>query len=454
MPATLTATLAKPKKIPILRPSPTKTPPRMRKPTPAWVDVSDAEDRIGGKRRRMSEGGKQQRPHQQQQQKQQANLNTGKHQANGNGVRPSQAGATKPSPSGASKRPGPQATSTPPRKKARLSGPAPAPVVSSIQEQRRLLPIAKGREALVAEIRANEVTVLLGETGSGKTTQVPQYLLEAGLAGAAGLIGITQPRRVAALSLAARVALEQGAPVGGTVGYAVRFDERCGAGTRIKYMTDGMLGRELLGDPLLSRYKVVVVDEAHERTLRTDLLLANLKRILRVRNGESGDNRNPLKVVIMSATLDAEKFSRFFSNAKIVYVKGRQHPVKIFHAVQGQTDYVDAALRTFFQIHVDQPPGDVLVFLPGQEDIESLDAAIMLFARQLPAGAPEVLVVPMFAALAGEKMGRILGFQIHVTVEALGVSVVRSNIDFFAVNRVLSLLAVQAVPSLTVRRDA
>ncbi|KAJ7081333.1 P-loop containing nucleoside triphosphate hydrolase protein [Mycena belliarum] len=345
----------------------------------------------------MSEGGKQQRTQQKRQQPQ-ANLDNGQHQASQDGTA-----------NGASKRPGPQATSTPPRKKARLSGPAPAPAVSSIQEQRRLLPIAKGREALVAEIRANEVTVLLGETGSGKTTQVPQYLLEAGLAGAAGLIGITQPRRVAALSLAARVALEQGAPVGGTVGYAVRFDERCGAGTRIKYMTDGMLGRELLGDPLLSRYKVVVVDEAHERTLRTDLLLANLKRILRVRNGESGDNRNPLKVVIMSATLDAEKFSRFFSNAKIVYVKGRQHPVKIFHAVQGQTDYVDAALRTFFQIHVDQPPGDVLVFLPGQEDIESLDAAIMLFARQLPAGAPEVLVVPMFAALAGEKMGRIFG---------------------------------------------
>ncbi|KAJ7065075.1 hypothetical protein B0H15DRAFT_958582, partial [Mycena belliarum] len=182
MPATLTATLAKPKKIPILRPSPTKTPPRMRKPTPAWVDVSDAEDRIGGKRRRWR----------------------GREAA-----APSQDGTA----NGASKRPGPQATSTPPRKKARLSGPAPAPAVSSIQEQRRLLPIAKGREALVAEIRANEVTVLLGETGSGKTTRGgPQYLLEAGLAGAAGLIGITQPRRVAALSLAARVALEQGAP--------------------------------------------------------------------------------------------------------------------------------------------------------------------------------------------------------------------------------------------------
>jgi ATP-dependent RNA helicase DHX33 len=123
---------------------------------------------------------------------------------------------------------------------------------------------------------------------------------------------------VAATSLAARVSVEQGTPLGGLVGYAVRFDERAGADTRIKYMTDGMLTRELLGDPLLSRYSIIVVDEAHERTLRTDLLLANLKRILRERNGHTngkgkGKERNPLKVVIMSATLDAEKFSRFFS---------------------------------------------------------------------------------------------------------------------------------------------
>ncbi|KAJ7465260.1 P-loop containing nucleoside triphosphate hydrolase protein [Mycena latifolia] len=274
------------------------------------------------------------------------------------------------------------------------------------------------RDALVEEIKANDVTVLLGETGSGKTTQVPQYLLEAGVAGASGLIGITQPRKVAATSLAARVSAEQGTPLGGCVGYAVRFDERCGPETRIKYMTDGMLARELLGDPLLSRYAVIVIDEAHERTLRTDLLLANLKRILRERNGGGeGDakgkgkgkarERNPLKVVVMSATLDAEKFSQFFSNAKIVYVKGRQHPVKIFHAVHGQTDYVDAALRAFFQIHVDQPPGDVLIFLPGQEDIESLEKAVALFARQLPAGTPDVLVVPMFAALQGHQMQKI-----------------------------------------------
>lgn len=246
------------------------------------------------------------------------------------------------------------------------------------------------------------------------------------------MIAITQPRKVAATSLAARVSVEQGTTLGKRVGYCVRFDDKSGPETRIKYMTDGMLTQELLGDPLLSRYAVIIVDEAHERTLRTDLLLANLKRILRERNGDPGtkgkekEKKNPLKVVIMSATLDAEKFSRFFkcvllwqtwrvtvlililiSRAKIIYVKGRQHPVKIYHSAQGQTDYVDAALRTFFQIHVDQPPGDVLIFLPGQEDIESLQKSIALFARQLPTDHPEVLVLPMFASLQPVQLQRI-----------------------------------------------
>ncbi|CAK5269876.1 unnamed protein product [Mycena citricolor] len=266
------------------------------------------------------------------------------------------------------------------------------------------------KDALMEEIRKNNVTVLLGETGSGKTTQVPQYLLECGLAGS-GIIGVTQPRKVAATSLAARVSEEQGTVLGRLVGYSVRFDEQCGPETRVKYMTDGMLTRELLGDPLLTKYSVLIIDEAHERTLRTDLLLANLKRILRERNGDSqgkGKGRpNPLKVVIMSATLDAEKFSKFFSDAKIIYVKGRQHPVKVYHAAQSQTDYVEAASRTFFQIHVDQGPGDVLIFLPGQEDIESLQLSIEDFARKLPPDHAQVLVVPMFAALQQTQMQRI-----------------------------------------------
>ncbi|KAI0700071.1 Asp-Glu-Ala-His box polypeptide 33 [Cytidiella melzeri] len=242
---------------------------------------------------------------------------------------------------------------------------------ASIQEQRRLLPIAQGKDALVQELRNNDVTVLIGETGSGKTTQVPQYLLESGLAGK-GMIAVTQPRRVAATSLASRVAAETSTDLGTLVGYSVRFDEASSGSTRIKYVTDGMLVRELLSDPMLSRYSIIIVDEAHERTLRTDILMANLKAIQRKRN-TPGDRKgkgseaslNLLKIVIMSATLDAEKFSAFYNNAKILYVKGRQHSVTTYHAVTSQADYIDAALRTFFQIHTDQPPGDVLIFLPG-----------------------------------------------------------------------------------------
>ncbi|KAL0960841.1 hypothetical protein HGRIS_005857 [Hohenbuehelia grisea] len=284
---------------------------------------------------------------------------------------------------------------------------------SEIQEQRKLLPIAQGKDALLEEIRRNDVTILLGETGSGKTTQVPQYILEGGLADK-GMIAVTQPRRVAATSLAARVSVERNTKLGHLVGYSVRFDEKNGSDTRIKYLTDGMIMRELMSDPLLSKYSVIIVDEAHERTLRTDLLISNLKSIQKTRNqpvdakGKGpASHLNPLKIIVMSATLDAEKFSKFFAGAKVVYVKGRQHPVKIFHTAEGQNDYLEAAMRTFFQVHNDQGPGDVLIFLPGQEDIESLNKSIQLFANQLPQERMEVLTCPMYAAQAPGQNSKV-----------------------------------------------
>ncbi|TFK39056.1 P-loop containing nucleoside triphosphate hydrolase protein [Crucibulum laeve] len=301
------------------------------------------------------------------------------------------------------------------RRSSGTAGPSASstPRLIALQEQRRQLPIAQGKDALIEEIRNNDVTVLLGETGSGKTTQVPQYILESGLA-ENGQIAVTQPRKVAATSLATRVSTEQQTPLGSTVGYSVRFDERSSSSTRIKYMTDGMIVRELLSDPLLNKYSVVIVDEAHERTLRTDLLIANLKTIQKQRNrprDEKGkgnaDKMSPLKIVVMSATLDAEKFSKFYHNAKILYVKGRQHPVKIYHSASSQPDYVDAAMRTFFQIHTDQPPGDVLIFLPGQEDIESLENSIKLFANQLPCDTMDVLICPMYAAQAPGQNAKV-----------------------------------------------
>ncbi|KZV77043.1 P-loop containing nucleoside triphosphate hydrolase protein [Peniophora sp. CONT] len=279
-----------------------------------------------------------------------------------------------------------------------------------ILQQRAKLPIAQGKEAILREIAANDVTVILGETGSGKTTQIPQYLLESDLY--KRTIAVTQPRRVAATSLAARVSHEQQRQLGTLIGYSVRFDEKSSKETRVKYLTDGMLMREMMGDPTLEQYSVVIVDEAHERTLRTDLILASLKSILRKRNGPGakrtadGKPKNPLKVVVMSATLNAEKFSDFFK-AKIVYVQGRQHPVTIHHTSTPQNDWSEAALRTFFQIHLDQPDGDVLVFLPGQEDIENLDVSLRNYAQQLPIGSKSVKTCQLYASLPNEQQSAV-----------------------------------------------
>ncbi|KAG8927600.1 putative ATP-dependent RNA helicase dhr2 [Tulasnella sp. 418] len=297
----------------------------------------------------------------------------------------------------------------------------------SLLEQRRGLPIWSAKNSLIREIGENEVVVILGETGSGKTTQIPQFILESDIA-SGGLIAITQPRKVAATSLANRVSAEQSTSLGTTVGYAVRFDEKTSPETKIKYMTDGMLGRELLNDPLLGRYSVIIVDEAHERTLRTDMLLTSLKSILRTRNGsgsreekpggrkEKGkgkatdvDQPPPLKVIIMSATLDAERFSDFFGGAKILYVKGRQHPVRVLHVAEPQKDYVESALQTFFQIHTDQPPGDVLIFLPGQEDIENLTNMINELGGKINPELMQVMTCPMYAALPPSQQTKVFG---------------------------------------------
>ncbi|TIA87543.1 hypothetical protein E3P99_03107 [Wallemia hederae] len=270
-------------------------------------------------------------------------------------------------------------------------------------ETRQQLPIWSGRDALIQTIQANNIVVVLGETGSGKTTQLPQFLLESGIGG--GLkIAVTQPRRVAAISLANRVSQETGTQLGSLVGYSVRFDDMSWKGTALKYMTDGMLMRELLSDQLLSQYGVIVIDEAHERTLRTDLILGTLKSIMQRRSNAS---LPPLKVVVMSATLDAEKFSTFFHSAPVLYVKGRQHPVRILNANEDVQDYMDGALKTIFQIHQSQPlPGDILVFLPGQEEINSLGASISMFAD----GAQlkhDIVILKLYASLSPQQQQKV-----------------------------------------------
>ncbi|KAF9386501.1 putative ATP-dependent RNA helicase dhr2 [Podila verticillata] len=269
-----------------------------------------------------------------------------------------------------------------------------------LKKHREALPIYTARDIIIKEVKENACVVIVGETGSGKTTQIPQYLLEAGLA-AHGTISVTQPRRVAAINLAKRVADEVGTPIGQKVGYSIRFDDTSSKDSLIKYMTDGIMLRELLSDRLLLRYSVIILDEAHERTLRTDILFGMVKSIQKKRADMIQAGRRdiqPLKIVIMSATLDAEKFSEYFYNAKIMYISGRMFPVKILNTVEPQSDYVDSALVTAFQIHQDEAPGDILIFLTGQEEIESLEKLIEEYAVDLPPSVGKLIPCPIFAA--------------------------------------------------------
>ncbi len=257
----------------------------------------------------------------------------------------------------------------------------------ALAAQRSRLPIFTCRDAILFLVETRATTVLVGQTGCGKTTQVPQYLAEAGWCAGGRMVACTQPRRVAAQTIAARVAEEMGTPLGQDVGYAVRFENVCTPGTtKIQFCTDGVLLRELMDDPLLTKYGVVMVDEAHERSLATDALLGLLKKIQR--------RRPDLRVVIASATIQAETFAEFFDTRNvdlkpalgpaalapdarvpsrepgIVSVEGRAHSVAIHYLSKPAPDYVKAAVAAALDVHRGEAPGDVLIFLTGEDEIE------------------------------------------------------------------------------------
>ncbi|CAN6452534.1 unnamed protein product [Victoria cruziana] len=268
----------------------------------------------------------------------------------------------------------------------------------SIQEQRQSLPIFKLKKELVQAVHDNRVLVVIGETGSGKTTQVTQYLAEAGYT-TRGKIGCTQPRRVAAMSVAKRVAEEFGCRLGEEVGYAIRFEDCTGPETVIKYMTDGMLLREILVDENLSQYSVIMLDEAHERTIHTDVLFGLLKQLI--------SRREDLRLIVTSATLDAEKFSGYFFNCNIFTIPGRTFPVEILYTKQPESDYLDAALITVMQIHLTEPEGDVLLFLTGQEEIDTACQILYERMKGLGKNVPELIILPVYSALPSEMQSRI-----------------------------------------------
>ncbi|KAL5116791.1 Salivary acidic proline-rich phosphoprotein 1/2 [Pleosporales sp. CAS-2024a] len=287
---------------------------------------------------------------------------------------------------------------------------------------RKALPIWSHASSIKASLKKNHVLVLTGETGSGKSTQVPQFL--ANEPWCSKCIAITQPRRVAAISLARRVAEEMGSFMGhqsptAKVGYSVRFDNNTGPGTKIKFLTEGMLLQEMLRDPAMSQYSAIVVDEVHERSVNVDLILGFLKNLVTDMESSTTKRREPLKVVIMSATADVESLVTFFGSDQksdippqrqisTCYVEGRQYPVKTTYLPQPTQDWVEAALRTIFQIHYKEPlPGDILVFLTGQDTIESLEKLINDYAEGMDKDVPRLLTLPLFAALPQHAQQRI-----------------------------------------------
>lgn len=275
---------------------------------------------------------------------------------------------------------------------------------ASVDAQRRQLPIYQAKTQLINKLRQLNNAVLIGETGSGKTTQIPQYLYEAGI-GRQGIIAITQPRRVAAISLAGRVAEEKKVQPGKLVGYTVRFEDVTSSETKLKFMTDGMLLREAIGDPLLLRYTVVILDEAHERTVHTDVLFGVVKSAQRKRTEQ---NKIPLKILVMSATMDVDLFSQYFNKSPVLYLEGRQHPIQIYYTKQPQSDYLQAALVSVFQIHQEAPPShDILVFLTGQEEIEALARTCRDISKHLPDTCGPMTVVPLYASLPPTQQLRV-----------------------------------------------
>lgn len=282
-----------------------------------------------------------------------------------------------------------------------------------ILEARRKLPVYGQMDDFFKIFSENQIIVMVGETGSGKTTQIPQFVAFSDLPHTKGkMVACTQPRRVAAMSVAKRVADEMDVQLGRQVGYSIRFEDMTENGTTfLKYMTDGMLLREAMNDNELSRYSTIILDEAHERTLSTDILMGLLKKI--------AQSRPDLKIIIMSATLDALKFQKYFAlekgkgkdTAPLFKVPGRTHPVEVFYTQEPEPDYVEAAIRTVLMIHRAEEPGDILLFLTGEEEIEDACRKIKIEADDLLNSDPDsvgpLICIPLYSSLPPQQQQRI-----------------------------------------------
>ncbi|KAL6920384.1 hypothetical protein ACHAPO_000756 [Fusarium lateritium] len=289
-----------------------------------------------------------------------------------------------------------------------------ASFIPALHKPAALLPIAKHRESLLYVVEKHPVTIVIGQTGSGKTTQIPQFLEQAGWCSDGKIIGVTQPRRVAATTVAVRVAEEVGCELGKEVGYSIRFEDVTSASTKIKFLTDGLLIREALVDPLLTRYSVIMVDEAHERSISTDVLLGLLKKI--------HQKRPELRIIISSATLQAKEFLDFFTSSSddqnnsknsdkekkaevgaIVSLEGRTYPIDILYLESPAENYVEKAIDVVFDIHTQEGEGDILVFLTGREEIDNAIQAVSERMMDLNSKYGPLMPLPLYAGLSTEQ---------------------------------------------------
>ncbi|KAI9596207.1 P-loop containing nucleoside triphosphate hydrolase protein [Syncephalis fuscata] len=280
-------------------------------------------------------------------------------------------------------------------------------IISLMNDARRSLPVYPLRNDLIAAVKEHPVLVIVGETGSGKTTQIPQYLIEE-LPNDWHIV-VTQPRRIAATSVAKRVAVEQQVKLGeDQVGYTIRFDDKSTPDTRLRYVTDGVLLREATNDPKLSRYSIVIVDEAHERSLDTDVLLGLLKH--------ARSSRPDLRILVMSATLNVKKFSDFFDHCPIFSIPGRVYPVEILHHASARlsnlrSSYAQRVLDTAIHVHETELPGDILIFLTGRQEIEQTCSDLRALSQAHNGNRSTsrlgIIVYPLYAALDSYEQGSI-----------------------------------------------
>ncbi|XP_016975360.2 ATP-dependent RNA helicase DHX33 [Drosophila rhopaloa] len=296
---------------------------------------------------------------------------------------------------------------------------------TSIEQLQKSLPVYNCRQRILKELELNDTVLIMSETGSGKTTQIPQFLLQAGYA-KNGVIGITQPRRVAAITVARRVAQELSGNIGDTVGYTVRFEDCTSKNTKIRFVTDGVLLRESIRDRLLLKYSVIILDEAHERTVNADLLFGIVKDAQKERRKQRLAN---LKVVVTSATMDIDHFGKYF-NCKGMYLEGRTYPVRVMHAKEEHEDYVHTVLVTLFHIHRTTPRNhDVLIFLTGQEEIESLAHQIRQLAKIDMTGTTDLRVFTLYAQLSqGKQLECFLPTPVNVRKVILATNIAETSI--------------------------